>query len=488
MLWREARYKDHKMYGNPIKNIRDQTFGVPITPGRSSTYGVPYKNPNLILDFDVDYGLIISNNKAVRWTDRISGVSLVSPTIESRPTVVNNINYIKGLLFDGAFTYMSFEGKIPEFEGAPEITVIRISGGKTPGAFGFTPYGGGLIYQVKGNSGNGQCISMIGNVTFAGEAYILNVRDDLTSNLDLTGKGLGGQLSIDVLIFKGSEVTNADRIQGSINGGGRINGTTNVIRQKMFVSKSFERCQFNIGAFSNATGLSPNGGYAGVVSRILVYNKALSINSAELKGIIDTIKTKNNFISSRQIIAIGDSRTADSNHPTTDGWCEQMAKILGPQAWIVQNAGLDGETLTLALTRQTDKIISSIGSYNSQIYLVWLGFNDFAQNAHTAATIYGDLKTYCQNIKTAAPNTPLIVCTEMPSVVAGWNAVRAVINTSIRTEVSPPWDYICDVAMDATIGVDGSESNATYYADGTHMTFAGDTIFAAYVNNIVKTL
>jgi hypothetical protein len=57
-----------------------------------------------------------------------------------------------------------------------------------------------------------------------------------------------------------------------------------------------------------------------------------------------------------------------------------------------------------------------------------------------------------------------------PRADAGFNALRATVNTTIRTWVGTLCDVIFDFAADPTVGTDAAGSNTTYYPDGVHPT------------------
>lgn len=473
------------MYGSPQNNIRQQTFGSLLGPSLSSIGGTPSHLQSLIIDFDSRVGLITSNGKVISWQDKIKGIVCKAPSIAARPTqVLNTFDGIPGVSCNGSTTFLTFLGRIAELEGRIGLTMVMMSAGAQPGSYSVTDRGG-AIYQVQDSTTKQMEISCdeatVSSLNFKG-----TVRDGVATVTTVQNDELGGQLKIYAVSYNGN-LADADKIQLSINGGARLTGTTNAGPKRTFVSKANEVCEFNIGARSIGAGLS-GASRGGTFVRIQFYNETIPVDSDKMRNIINGLKNEYRTIYKRQVICIGDSRTADSKHPTTPGWTEQLQTLLGQSAWLVENAGIDGETVALMLTRETNKILSTINTYNRQIFVVWAGLNDFFLNGDLAAAIYANLKTYCQNIKTAAPNSPIVLCTELPSTGAGWNVQRAALNVLINTEVSPSWDYICDLGANATMGPDAAASDTSLYSDGTHPTQTGDGYIATDVFNIIKTL
>lgn len=475
------------MFGYPTLIPSKMSQGMTLSPGLNQMQsGYPSKHPNLIIDFHADYFVERQGDNVIAWRDRARGITMrADGTIAQQPTYTKNYNGMSGIKCVNS--YLRYTGKIPELESITGLTVIFITCGVQSGSYQFTEKGG-FSLQLQGQLGNK--LVTVGMAMASGSAsYTWNVRNGASSSLVATNNEMGGPINIHVLSFDGT-LQNDDRIQVSINGGGRITGNPNASPTRLWSISSHEKTDLIIGGQSTTPGTSvvSTNGFQGTVYGIQFYNKCFAPASNELTRIINGIKRERGLSSTRQLIAVGDSRTANSAHPTTAGWTEQLQLTLGHQCWLISNAGLDGETVANMLTRQSAKILSSLGSFPFQIYVVWGGLNDFFIDGASAATIYSNLKTYCANIKSADSRAIVVLCTELPSTGAGWNAVRATINTSITTEASPTWDYIADLAANGTIGDDADASDTTYYSDGTHPTVAGDAIISSIIYNVIKDL
>ena len=72
----------------------------------------------------------------------------------------------------------------------------------------------------------------------------------------------------------------------------------------------------------------------------------------------------------------------------------------------------------------------------------------------------------------------VVLCTLLPSTASGgFNAIRNAANALICGDTSF-YVVLCDFAAEATMGLDATASNTTYYSDGTHPTAAGQALLA----------
>lgn len=447
------------------------------------------KHPNLIIDFDSRFFVEKSGSQVLGWTDKAKGITVRPPTTALRPTLTPSVyNNIPAILFDS--TCLSWEGRIPELEGISEFTIIVMSLGSKLGSNSCS--NGGVIYQVK-------------------DAYstktILGYESDNTNDTQLStwvrvGNGanllfgrVDNMLGLSTLqiigwTFDGRVPTGTDTFKCSVNGGNRTNNSSfsGGIPRKTFVPISGDKCQLNIGCATGGAGFS-TATRDGHLVRVQIYNREIPIAGLEYKKIVSDLMNEYNLIYKRQVLCFGDSRTHNSNHQTTNGWVRQAQLELGESAWLFSNGGLGLDTIANAVSVQSIKVYPQLNTFKRQIVCVWYGRNDIDGGA-TAATVYTNLYNYCQNIKTNRSDAIVILFTELPSSSGNPNyeTTRQTLNTSIRTEASPTWDYIADIGNDATIGQAGQNTNATYYVDTIHPGFAGDTIIASYVTAILINL
>jgi len=453
----------------------------PSSPNNNKIYGLAEKDPSLIIDFDADYNVQVSNNRVSAWTDRIKGITVLAPSLVTRPSFGPGYDGNNFVTFDQN-TYLRFKGRITELEDISEFTLVMVCSGIGLGNYS-TSDRCGFQYGVETGSS-----ILLGLLSTASTVSLYNIngymRNRLATNYQVAGADLGSQIAIITMVYNGKN-SNDDRIKISMNGGTEFIPTTvNTIRTTTFKPLANEKCSLLIGAGFAGGDPSPNG-WSGKISKIQIYKRALSRHN--LLDVIDQIKSEKRLRYKRQIMCMGDSRTAGTAHTSTASWPEQLQNSLG-SAFAVYNCGLDGDTIANALTVESNRVISTLDTFQKQIVIVWYGFNDHALSAASAATIYANLLTYCQDLKTASPNFVVIICTELPTTDATWNTKRATINASIAAELSPPWDYICDLAANTTIGDDADASNVTYYSDGVHPTFAGDEIISSIAYNIVNVL
>lgn len=107
--------------------------------------------------------------------------------------------------------------------------------------------------------------------------------------------------------------------------------------------------------------------------------------------------------------------------------------------------------------------------------------NSIVVGGLTPAQAYSDLTAYCTAAKAAVPNLKIVVQTVTPRSGLD-NGHRATLNTLIRNGAGVDgFDYVADVASDATIGIDGANTNTTYYlGDQTHLNHQGNQVADNY--------
>lgn len=130
--------------------------------------------------------------------------------------------------------------------------------------------------------------------------------------------------------------------------------------------------------------------------------------------------------------------------------------------------------------------------YTNKVLFAWEVTNDMYANSSNVTTTYNNLVTYCQQARaTFGSDLKIIVGTCLPR--GGSNPITpanrqnpldlndpATLNGKIRLNADGAWDAVCDVASDATMGVDSGgvagvgEKNTTYYdSDEIHPTTLG---------------
>lgn len=70
----------------------------------------------------------------------------------------------------------------------------------------------------------------------------------------------------------------------------------------------------------------------------------------------------------------------------------------------------------------------------------------------------------------------------------GQDASHNTWNTFVRAGAVQNTYFLCDIAADPRLGADGASTNTTYFADGTHPTIAGQTIYGGIIGRCVNSL
>lgn len=243
------------------------------------------------------------------------------------------------------------------------------------------------------------------------------------------------------------------------------------------------------------------GGFAwdGDIAEMIMYNRALT--NAELTQVENYLLVKYGLLSQAGTMTalpllgcLGDSLTqgAAALSDISDTYPYKLQVLLGGDSvYHLANCGVGGQTtatwLTTAAT-QFDQSYSS--SYPRNIALVFTGTNDLYFGA-TAATTYANIVTLCQARQAAG--WKVVVFTILPRTQAGtpgsFEADRQTVNTNIRTNRVTFADGLCDTGLDASIGVAGASTDATYYnADQVHLNATGNGVVAGLAYSAVLAL
>lgn len=185
------------------------------------------------------------------------------------------------------------------------------------------------------------------------------------------------------------------------------------------------------------------------------------------------------------IVFDGDSRTVGANGygPYTTP-C--MATLLIGRQLVARNFGVAGQTVNAMNGDAAAQVDTLLRLYEKRICVLWGGYNDFATDAASAATIEARLWTYCDARRTAG--WKMVVCSELPANNAGWQAVRDTLNTGIVANYASHADALCPLGADATMGPWAARLDTTYYSDATHPTDAGYAIIAGLVATAVASV
>ena len=271
-----------------------------------------------------------------------------------------------------------------------------------------------------------------------------------------------------------------------------------------------------IGGYSNLVSFP----WSGQVGTVVLYNGDQTANFATIEGFLQARWGTPALATSHFVVFEGDSIThgpagsvGTATGPPYLGYPNDAAPSLAPMA--VVNSGQSGfrivsysdnpaASLTYkASTREnpfssasvshvTDDVLHLVPSGKQGVLHVLIGINDIAymqtpagiSAGLTIATIFSNLKTYCNARRTAGWNK--IVVGTLTSSNLG-ESQRESLNTLIRGD-SSFYDALADYAADSRIGADGAYASTTYFLDGTHPTTTGQQIMAGIATAAIQSL
>ena len=158
-----------------------------------------------------------------------------------------------------------------------------------------------------------------------------------------------------------------------------------------------------------------------------------------------------------------------------------------------KNNGVSGETTptmsSLALTA-TDPYFGTGGNRGNVAVGIEIT-NDVAVGGASAATAYANIQAYCAARR--AFGWKVIITTFLSRSDAGvsgtFNTIRATVNANIQANWPTFADGLADWASDPIMGINGAETNPTYFLSGNlHPNAAGMAILAPYVTAAIKSL
>lgn len=224
-----------------------------------------------------------------------------------------------------------------------------------------------------------------------------------------------------------------------------------------------------------------------------------ALTDAEVRTAVSVLRSyaATNSITSvgnpRFVLAEGDSITANTGGTSYEF---QGGPSLSPRANGASNA-VAGASLNIGTNSLTNRLSAALqvvppsGGKNGRMYVytMLIGRNDGASWG-TPAAYAAAIASHVANVK-AGGYDRVVLCTLLPSTVAGFNAWRNSVNAIITGSgwaAANGVDAIADFAAEATMGPDAAASNTTYYPDGTHPSTAGYAllapVWAAAVNSL----
>lgn len=231
------------------------------------------------------------------------------------------------------------------------------------------------------------------------------------------------------------------------------------------------------------------------LARVLVYDSNLESAS----DVEDYLDSQYSLTVPNLLVADGDSLTrgngASGFHTDLSGnYPSQLLDLLG-SSWAMVNAGEASQTaedMEADAEAQIDPQLNTLSPH--KVLTAWGGTNDIYFGA-SAATAYGNYRTYLENRKAAG--WKVIAATILPrsagATPEAFEADRQAFNENLRNSWTEFADGLADVASDSRIGDEGDELDTAYYnADKVHLNDAGyavaASIFEAQIGLVIDTV
>lgn len=181
-----------------------------------------------------------------------------------------------------------------------------------------------------------------------------------------------------------------------------------------------------------------------------------------------------------QVLFVGDSITAGGKATTSGGSWPSRVAANKPSNYYV-NTGEPSGFVTDLLSDASTRFYPYTSCGVTTTCTVMIGTNDIA-NSVSGTTIYNNIKTLCQNLRTNGASK-IVVVTCLP-FSSGTEAQRQVLNNALRADHSFA-DALADVET-ITMGTAGNNTDTTYYnADQIHPNDAGHAALYALIGPLV---
>jgi lysophospholipase L1-like esterase len=161
-----------------------------------------------------------------------------------------------------------------------------------------------------------------------------------------------------------------------------------------------------------------------------------------------------------------------------------LARTGATKVWSTHAMARSGATtgnLTSRVSQDVGVPLSKWGGITVAVVLE--GRNDVVLNSANATVAYNNLVTLSTALKGNGADS-VVMCTVLPSTGLA-NATRAELNTLLRNDAT--WT-VADLAANATIGGNSSNSNTTIYGDGVHLNANGTAIAAPIIRTAIESV
>jgi lysophospholipase L1-like esterase len=193
-----------------------------------------------------------------------------------------------------------------------------------------------------------------------------------------------------------------------------------------------------------------------------------------------------------QVLFLGDSITAGNHVPAGQDIPTKVAASYSAIAAHYQNLGI-GSTYANEDGSHTDggQGVTADGLFDGtkqvNIAVIFFGANDVA-DAATRLNFTTAFKTYCLARRSAG--FKILIVSTLPNTAItsnGFESTRLSANTTNLSD-GTFWDYFANVAADPIMGLQATNSNATYYSDGVHPTPTGNDLLVPWFVDALKVL
>ena len=166
---------------------------------------------------------------------------------------------------------------------------------------------------------------------------------------------------------------------------------------------------------------------------------------------------------------------------------------LAPSFTHYLNASVSSKTTTMMQADYLTRIVPLADTTTGRVVIfLWEGTNDMVVNGASGATAAANIFTLVQSLNAAFSNVKVVVGTVIDRNASGWSASSGVPGTKkadfnnaiVDSGNQSTYGYtVADFTGVATVSGDGANANATYFADGVHLTSTGN----GEIDNIVGT-
>lgn len=189
-------------------------------------------------------------------------------------------------------------------------------------------------------------------------------------------------------------------------------------------------------------------------------------------------------------VAEGDSISSDAFYQGGFGIPSTYARLyaLTKPTLLYYNLAVSGNELLQLINRSP--LPETYKGNGKNVLSVLIGHNDIANNypdnGSSRANFLAALAGYLDARRAAG--LKVVLCTQLPSTVVGFNTERNACNAVMSTWSGLHCDAICDFGADPTMGPDAAAADLSLYIDGIHPTALGQANMKAIITPTLDAL